>query len=99
MLRNEEAACFQQQDTKVALPLAVDFFGDIGAVHSGPNDNCIERKASIVDGFVVGVTDVAAQNVEGKGSFLYIDRVWSFLEIANHVVLLPAGLLGSVGIE
>ncbi len=35
--------------------------------------------------------DVAAQNVEGKGGFLYFDRVGSLLETANHEVLLRAG--------
>src|SRR5437899_5837248 len=34
MLRNQKTTCFQEQNSKVYLALTVDFFGDVGAVHS-----------------------------------------------------------------
>ncbi len=73
------------------MALSIDFLCDVGAVHSGTDDNCVEGEAPVVDGFVVGIADIAAQYVDGKSGFLYLDCVRSFLEIANHVVLLRAG--------
>src|SRR5439155_23965544 len=94
MLRNQKVARFQEQNSEISLTLSIDFFGDVGTVHSGSDDNRVERKSSIIDRLVVGVADVTAQYVDGKSGFLYFDRVGSFLEIANHAVLHAAGWLG-----
>jgi hypothetical protein len=61
------------QDSPVALALSIDLFGEVGAVHSGADDNCVEGKAPVIGRFVVGITDVAARYVEGKGGFLYFE--------------------------
>src|SRR5262249_48534 len=93
MLRDQEAARFEKKNSQIAFAFAIDLFGDIKAVHSGSDYDGIKRKAAIADGLVIRVADVAPQYVQGKSSFLYFDGARSFLEIADHRFLLPAGCL------
>ena len=99
MFRDKKAPGIQNEDAQIASALSVDFLRDVGAIHPGSDDNRIEREAAIVDSFIVGVTDVSTQYVERKRGFLHFNGVRSFLKIANHVVLLRAGLLRESGTE
>src|SRR5260370_38066009 len=70
----------------------VDIVGTNPIKTAHPIYRVSQRNPAVVDCFIVGVANVATQDIDGKCRFLNFDCVWSFLEIANHVVLLAGRL-------
>ena len=102
VFRQREGARFQDKNPPAVRGVRKhEGRGDCCAKRSSSNDNGVKApllacylNSATIPRFLQCVAEKTAHVIEGKSGFLYCDRVRSFLEIANHVVLLRADLLG-----